>query len=81
MGDTKRDRVIGYVTKEEDRKLAYVTLPKEVEFKWPDIFPSDAEAKKQRREDERALDSSKDQFKKYLDRSSKRRGLPGWFSI
>lgn len=26
MGKTKRDLVVGYVTKEEDAKLAYVTL-------------------------------------------------------
>lgn len=26
LGKTKRDQVVGYVTKEEDTKLAYVTL-------------------------------------------------------
>lgn len=81
MGKTKRDRSVGYVSKEEDRKMAYVTLPKEVNFTFPDIFPTEAESKKQQRDDEKALDASKDQFKKYIDRSSKRRGLPGWYTF
>lgn len=81
MGATERDRNEGYVIKKDDKKLAYVTLPKEVKFTFPDLYPSDAEAKKQRREDEKSLDASKDNFKRYLDRSKSRRGLPGWFSI
>lgn len=60
--------------------MAYVTLPREVEFTFPDLFPSEAEAK-QKREDEKTLDTSKEAFKKYLDRNSKRKGMPGWFSI
>lgn len=80
-GRTNRDRNLGYITKEDDRKLAYVTFPKEVDFNFPNIFPTDAEAKEQLRDDEKSLEASKDQFKKFLDRSKKRRGLPGWFSI
>lgn len=80
-GTTQRDRVVGYVTKNDDNKLAYITLPKEVNFVFPDVFPSDAEQKKQQREDEKALDTSKDFFKKYLDRNKKRHGMPGWYSI
>lgn len=73
--------VLGYVTKDEDVKIAYVTLPKDVKFTFPDIFPSDAEAKKQQRDDEKALDQSKDAFKNYLDRNKKRQNLPSWYSI
>lgn len=73
--------VLGYVTKDEDVKIAYVTLPKDVKFTFPDIFPSDAEAKKQQRDDEKALDQSKDAFKDYLDRNKKRQNLPSWYSI
>lgn len=62
-------------------KIAYVTLPKDVKFTFPDIFPSDAEAKKQQRDDEKALDQSKDAFKNYLDRNKKRQNLPSWYSI
>lgn len=62
-------------------KIAYVTLPKDVKFEFPNIFPTDAEAKQQLREDEKSLDQSKDAFKKYLERNSKRQNLPSWFSI
>lgn len=81
VGETKRDIVGGYVKKYDDRKIAYVTLPKEVKFVFPDVFPSEAEAKKHRRDDEKALDASKEVHKRFLERSSKRKGLPGWFSI
>jgi large subunit ribosomal protein L23 len=81
MGNTKRDQTLGYITKEEDKKLAYVTLPKDVKFEFPDLFPSDSDAKIKRRDDEKALDASKDGFKKYLERNKKRRGMPGWYSI
>lgn len=77
IGKTDRDKVIGYVTKKEDNKIAYVTLPRDVEFK----FPSDEENKEKQKEDEKSLDIQKDLYRKFLDRSKKRRGLPGWFSI
>lgn len=32
MGKTKRDQVMGYITKDEDTKLAYVTLVREDNF-------------------------------------------------
>lgn len=81
MGKTQRDQVVGYVTKKDDTKIAFVTLPKDVNFEFPELFPTDAEAKKQQRDDEKALDSSKEVFKKFLDKSKSRKGLPGWFSI
>jgi large subunit ribosomal protein L23 len=81
LGKTKRDRKVGYITKEEDSKLAYVTLPREVKFTYPNIFPTESEEKEKKREDERALDSSKDEFQKFLDKNKNRKGLPGWFSF
>lgn len=80
-GKTVRDRTAGYVKKLDEEKIVYVTLPKDVKFTYPDVYPSDGEASKQRRDDEKALDSSKDMHKKFLERSSKRRGVPGWFTI
>lgn len=80
-GRTFRDIHKGYVKKADDLKIAYVTLPKEVKWVFPDVFPEDSESKMTRRDDEKALDASKDAHKNFLERSSKRRGLPGWFSI
>lgn len=81
LGKTQRDKVQGYVTKNEDFKIAYLTLPKDVKFTYPDLYPSEAEAKKQKREDEKSLDQSKDAFKSFLDRNKKRPDLPGWYSL
>ncbi|XP_062558587.1 large ribosomal subunit protein uL23m [Armigeres subalbatus] len=79
MGKTKRDMIMGYISKNEDTKLAYVTLPKEVKFDFPDIFPSDA--KQQIEDDKKSLDEAKQNHKKYLEKNKHRPGTPGWFTI
>lgn len=81
MGKTKREERSGYLIKEEDQKLAYVTFPKEVSFTFPDLFPEDSESKTNMKEDEKSLDDAKQRYKQYLDRNAKRPALPGWFSI
>jgi len=78
MGKTKRDQQYGYVTKEDDVKIAYVTLPKEQVFTFPEMFTEKEEAKEK---DEKAMDESKEGFRKFLDRNKKRPGTPGWYSI
>uniref|UniRef100_A0ABK9NGR1 Large ribosomal subunit protein uL23m n=1 Tax=Glossina morsitans morsitans TaxID=37546 RepID=A0ABK9NGR1_GLOMM len=78
MGSTKRDQVYGYVTKNDDVKVAYVTMPKNVEFTFPDMFAKKDEAQKS---DEKSLEDTKQGFKKFLERNKKRPGTPGWFSI
>ncbi|KAL5293458.1 MRPL23 family protein [Megaselia abdita] len=78
-GPTKKDQIYGYVTKADDIKIAYVTLPKENKFVFPDLFPQSAKDKKE--QDEKSLEESKVNFKKYLDRNKGRPGAPGWFSI
>ncbi|KAG4078945.1 hypothetical protein HA402_010897 [Bradysia odoriphaga] len=79
MGKTKTDPVKGYVTKEDDSKIAYVTLPSDVKFKFPDLFPVDAEKKRQ--DGSKSLDQAKIAFKKYVDRNKSRPGAPSWFSL
>lgn len=48
---------------------------------FPDLFPSDAEAKTKKEDDEKSLEQAKEGFKKYLKRNEERPGTPGWFSI
>jgi large subunit ribosomal protein L23 len=99
MGKTRRDMGAGYVVKDEDAKIAYVTLvsglriallscnvrisfmfqPKDVQFKFPDLFPETAE--KRREDDRKSLDDAKKGFKEFLDRNKNRPGTPGWYSI
>jgi large subunit ribosomal protein L23 len=81
MGRFKREERNGYIIKEEDSKLAYVTFPKEVTFTYPNLFPEENETKKNLKDDEKSLDQAKDRFKEFCNRNSKRRGLPGWYSI
>lgn len=81
LGRFKREERSGYIIKDCDPKLAYVTFPKEVDFKFPDLFPEDAETKQNMKDDEKALDQAKEKYKEFIDRNSKRRSLPGWFSI
>ncbi|XP_055902863.1 39S ribosomal protein L23, mitochondrial [Eupeodes corollae] len=79
LGSTKRDQVYGYVTKDEDAKIAYVTLPKETKFTFPEVtVGKDGD---QSEKDEKAMDESKKGFKSFLDRNKKRPGTPGWYSI
>ncbi|XP_034482432.1 39S ribosomal protein L23, mitochondrial [Drosophila innubila] len=78
LGETKRDQVYGYVTKKDDVKLAYVTMPKTEAFTFPDLFANKAE--KQEKE-EKSMDESKNGFRKFLERNKKRPGTPGWYSI
>jgi hypothetical protein len=58
-----------------------VTFPKEVNFTFPDLFPEDAESKKQIKEDQKSMDMAKDRYKEFLDRNKNRRDVPGWFSL
>jgi large subunit ribosomal protein L23 len=81
IGKIRREPVAGYVIKDDDYKLAYVTFPKEVKFTFPDVFPEENETKKNLKDDEKSLDQAKDRFKQFCDRNAKRRALPGWFSL
>ncbi|XP_049779977.1 probable 39S ribosomal protein L23, mitochondrial [Schistocerca cancellata] len=77
MGKTHQDKLKGYITKDDDYKVAYVTLPREHAFKFPDIFPKmDREEK-----DKKSLEEAKEGYKKYIERSKDRPGAPGWFSF
>ncbi|GAB0091193.1 39S ribosomal protein L23, mitochondrial [Sergentomyia squamirostris] len=77
-GKTSQDPHFGFVKKAEDVKIAYITLPKEMSFEFPDIFPED---KKKQQKDEKSLDEAKKNHKKFLDRNKSRPSVPGWFSI
>lgn len=81
MGKTEKEQRSGYIIKKDDTKVAYVTFPKEVSFTFPNVFPKESETSKNLKEDEKSLDDAKKRYKEFLDRNSKRRALPGWFSI
>ncbi|XP_030747214.1 probable 39S ribosomal protein L23, mitochondrial [Sitophilus oryzae] len=78
LGKTKRDPGLGYVVKADDTKYAYVTLPKDQEFKFPDLFPKVSTVEE---DYEKTIKQTKDGFKDYLDKNKERPGMPGWFTV
>ncbi|XP_029162526.1 39S ribosomal protein L23, mitochondrial [Nylanderia fulva] len=75
LGRTKKDRLHGAVIKEDDRKIAYIVLPKDQSFVFPDLFK---DTKSQ--VDEKTVNESKKDFQDYI-KDNKAPGLPGWFRI
>ncbi|XP_046397495.1 39S ribosomal protein L23, mitochondrial isoform X1 [Ischnura elegans] len=79
LGPTKREPLKGYIVKDEDVKVAYVVLPREVKFEFPNIFPKSEEEK--RDEELKKIGDLKDGYNKFIKRNEERKDLPGWFSI
>ncbi|XP_060829351.1 large ribosomal subunit protein uL23m [Bombus pascuorum] len=62
-----------FVAKEDDMKIAYVTLPKTETFTFPDIVPKEEEDK-----NERAIHEMEQNFKDFTVKN-KTPGFPSWF--
>ncbi|CAH0561268.1 unnamed protein product [Brassicogethes aeneus] len=78
MGKTKPDPGKGYIVKEEDEKIAYITLPKGEVFKFPDLFANEMKPEEER---DKALKEAKEGHNKFLEKNKNRPSLPGWFNI
>lgn len=76
-GKTRRNPVGGYVVKDDDYKLAFVTLPKGTNFEFPELYPESEEKQKT----DKSFEALKTHFRKYIDKSKDRPGAPGWFSL
>ncbi|XP_011642100.1 39S ribosomal protein L23, mitochondrial isoform X1 [Pogonomyrmex barbatus] len=74
MGRFKRDRLQHCVIKEDDRKIAYVILPKDQSFVFPKLFED------VKKTDEENLNMLKKDLQDFLE-PNKAPGLPGWFRI
>ncbi|KAM0728176.1 Large ribosomal subunit protein uL23m [Formica fusca] len=75
MGKTKKDRLQGCIIKEDDRKIAYVVLPKDQSFVFPDLFKD-----RKSELDEKTMNESKQDLQEFV-KVNKAPGLPGWFRI
>ncbi|KAG5324347.1 RM23 protein, partial [Acromyrmex heyeri] len=75
MGRFKRDQLQHSVIKEDDRKLAYVVLPKDQSFVFPDMFKNVKDDI-----DKETIDIAKKDMQDFLG-PNKAPGLPGWFRI
>ncbi|CAH0687730.1 unnamed protein product [Spodoptera exigua] len=78
LGKFRRDAGKGYVIKDDDVKTAYVVLPKDMKFEYPDIF---ANKKDDAEEEQKALGDAKKNFQNYIDRNKHRTDVPSWFTI
>ncbi|KAF0287307.1 putative 39S ribosomal protein L23, mitochondrial [Amphibalanus amphitrite] len=68
----------GYIVKDDDLKYAFVTLPKDMTFEFPNLM---SEEKKQERSDQmKEIERVKDTYKKDQDRFKDRPGVPTWFN-
>ncbi|XP_043588593.1 probable 39S ribosomal protein L23, mitochondrial isoform X3 [Bombus pyrosoma] len=74
LGKTYIPTGIKFVVKEDDVKIAYVTLPKTETFTFPDIVPKEPEDK-----NEKALNEVEDNFKNFAEKN-KTPGFPSWFA-
>ncbi|XP_011705672.1 PREDICTED: 39S ribosomal protein L23, mitochondrial [Wasmannia auropunctata] len=75
MGRIKKDQLRGAVIKEDDRKLAYVVLPKDQSFEFPNLFKDVKDEL-----DKETMDMAKKDMQDFLE-PHKAPGLPGWFRI
>ncbi|KAK4306621.1 hypothetical protein Pmani_021572 [Petrolisthes manimaculis] len=77
MGEIKRSKVGGYLIKDDDYKIAYVTMPKTETFEFPDLYPSEKEEKMEKEMEQIKL-LQKDWSKK-IQQHKHRPGMPSWF--
>lgn len=79
MGKLRRSRVGGYVVKDDDYKVVYVSLPKGEKFEFPDLFPEEKEKELDKHKEE--LEALKVEWNKVTQRNERRRGVPTWLGL
>lgn len=80
LGETRQDPVKAYVVKDDDIKYAYVTLPRDQKFVFPELYTTEAKTET-KEEQQRTLKAAKKQFTDYTDKNKDRPSLPSWFGI
>ncbi|KAL0109601.1 hypothetical protein PUN28_014567 [Cardiocondyla obscurior] len=75
MGEFIKDKLQGSIIKEDDRKIAYVILPKDQSFVFPSLFKDVKEEI-----DKDTLKSAKKEMQSYIE-SNKAPGVPTWFKF
>ncbi|KAJ8944872.1 hypothetical protein NQ314_009362 [Rhamnusium bicolor] len=79
MPRTRKDPGKGYVIKDDDVKYAYITLPKNESFVFPDLFEKDEQEEDQ--DHRKALKEAKKGFENYIQKNKHRPNMPGWFTV
>ncbi|XP_076293874.1 mitochondrial ribosomal protein L23 [Lasioglossum baleicum] len=76
LGEMRRCRNTGAVLKDDDIKVAYVSLKKGDKFTFPDLFPPSEETT----DEEAHRKESEEEYKKFV-KSNQMPGLPTWFRM
>lgn len=77
MGEIKKQKDKGYIIKDDDQKYAFVTMPKDHKFEFPNFFPGDTRISSEMKQVQAAQDEHKRQEYKHKDRPD----LPNWFGL
>ena len=72
-------RNFGELYKDDDYKVAFITMPKDYKFEFPDVTTKPEADKKQEKESASEVDEAKKQFRKYT-RGTKQ-GVPSFFGL
>jgi len=82
MGATRQNQFKGNIIKDVDFKVAYVTLPDDYKFEWPDLKISE-QVKKMDTAQDKELDQAEEQFNKAVGSDSQkyRPGVPTFFGL
>lgn len=80
MPKTRRDPGRGYVVKDDDIKYAYITLPKEEKFEFPNLF-LDTDMKEAKEDHDKSMQQAKEGYNEFLKKNKHRRNVPAWFTM
>ncbi|KAH7933272.1 hypothetical protein HPB49_011062 [Dermacentor silvarum] len=80
QGKIRKAEGKSYLVKEDDFRVAFVTLPKGETFTYPDLFDKVASIEKEKALSKQMEEAEKMQ-KVYLRKDPHREGLPNWFGI
>ncbi|XP_050024517.2 large ribosomal subunit protein uL23m [Dermacentor andersoni] len=80
QGKIRKAEGKSYLVKEDDFRVAFVTLPQGETFTYPDLFSKVASVEKEKALKKQAEEAEKMQ-KVYIRKDPHREGLPNWFGL
>jgi large subunit ribosomal protein L23 len=82
LGKTRRNDFADYLVKDDDQKIAFITLPPGHKFEWPDLKITESQDEKTEGAEEE-IDNAKEQFAKDTRKEEEkyRPGVPSFFGL
>ncbi|XP_042867035.1 39S ribosomal protein L23, mitochondrial-like [Penaeus japonicus] len=79
MGQVNRSKFGGYLVKEDDFKVAYVSLPATETFEFPDLFPEEKKNEEDKQMEQ--IENLKKDWETNKGRDKHRQGAPSWLGL